>query len=170
MGNFISTTNKLQRTFKILITNKYNIQSFLIDSQGNETLIEIKEENINNILKDLFQNPNEYKTFPFEYVNKQYELINEVFIALVLYQYKKKIDQSFVITKTILLLPFDNKIIRNRISIALQSIGLKDIEIDESLIQFDYTKQGEYLEEIIKIKEEYERYQQMIENNSKRRK
>ena len=175
-------------SFKIHITNNYTIQCSIIDSEQKETIIQLQgnssqeyfptlsfsdntisicEEKDNQIqfLQQWFQQPNDYSTYTILFQRKEYQLLPEVLFALVINEFKNQIEKQFIIKNTIIELPINNSsdIILQRIKISLQSIHLQGIQIDEKEIDYDYQKQGEQLIELLEKKNEYEKYQRIIE-------
>ena len=166
----------------IIITKEFKLQIEIKNTTNEKQVIEFQKEYIpciqftsneivffktnqqNSIyfLEEWFTDPTEYKVFEITFQNKNYCIIAEVLFALIINEIKDKIERHYIITDTIIQLPEDNRIFLTRIKIALQAINLKGIEIDET-ISFDYTKQGEILEELLEKNFITKKYYKMIE-------
>ena len=176
--------NNKHISFKIQITSHYLIQLTIENDQTKETiklnnnqqqddyspitisfdmneiLINEQKEDSIQFMKDWIDNPQEFKQYKINYQNKEYSVISEVLFALFINEYKQKIEKDYIIDETIVEVPTTNCYFVKRILISLESIGLKEININ-SLI-FDYKKQGEILHEIIEKKNEYNKYKNML--------
>ena len=86
-------------------------------------------------------------------------------LALVINLFKRKIEKEYLITNTNVYISSDSGQLFNRIQISLESIGLKEIEINP--IQFNYLPQGDVLDELIEQNEKYEKQMKMIEKANK---
>ena len=180
------TPNKIQ--FKIIITKEYKIKCSWIDSEKKETTININnketeyypinisfinnkivicQENTNEntvlFFEEWINQPHEFKEYKIHYQNKEYILIAEVLFALILKEFTSQIEKEYIIEKTEIQLPKENKEFNFRILTALDSIGLKDIELEEEDIEYEYKNQGEILNEIIEKNESYRKRERMIE-------
>ena len=165
------TQNK-NKIFKIIITQEYKLKLSLIDQEEKETVLQsdftplisfdnnhisFQQENQNAIdfMTKWIENPEEYSCYTIHFHNKQFDLLPEVLFALIINEYKKKIEREFIIENTIIEIPINNSRILQRIKISLQANNFKGIEIAyEEEIPYEYSQQGEYLEEIIEKKEE----------------
>ena len=83
------------------------------------------ENNQINFFDDFIQNPIEYKLYTIQYQQKSYSIVAEVLIALILNDFVKKVKKEFIIDKTILVMPFENNFLKQRITVALEKIDLK---------------------------------------------
>ena len=95
--------------------NKYNV----IDNKGT---VNIK---------------NKKYVLEFQYQNKEYDVIAELLFALIINEFKKKIEKEFIIDETIVYLPFHDNRFTNRMKISLEAIKMKGISIEEDEI-FEY--------------------------------
>ena len=173
-----------KRIFKIIISKEFKLQCLLIDSENKEEIIQIKENqneyipsilfdktsiqicpnNTNlNIIKDLINEPDNYKYYSNEYQLNHYELIFEILFALIILEFKEIIQKNYIIENTIVQLPtHDNRVIR-RIQISLETLNLPNIEINP--ITFDgYEEQGDKFYDILKRRTSYQNHLDMIEN------
>ena len=78
-------------------------------------------------MKEWIEQPSEYKEYKITYQNKEYSVISEVLFALVIDQFKKRIEKEFIIDETIVDIPSKNGDLYNRIRTSLESIELKNI-------------------------------------------
>ena len=178
-------------TFQIQITKEYKLKCSIIEQQGKETYIKITEEDqtqeyyptiqFNNnfisfckndhnnetihFIQKWFENPEDYSTYHIQFQNKNYELLPEALFALIINEFKNKIEKDFIIENTLLELQTQNNKTKERIEISLEALNLKGMKIKEKELEYDYSKQGEYLEEIIEKKETFERMKRMIEKS-----
>ena len=148
-------------TIKITITKEYKL-IIQIDSKEtkeeeinpcisfNGNFIEIGRENEKTIhfIKEWIENPEEYKMYSVLFQGKEYSLLAEELFAIIISEYKKRLEKEYIIENTILEIPTDNKKALQRIKISLNALGLRGMEIEEE-ISYDYTEQGENLEEIL---------------------
>ena len=133
MGNTIPTA------FKIQITKNYTFKCFVIVAEKKETPFQIKDNqeeyipsitfqnhsvsffdgNSTNLIKELYEHPEEYKEYQILFQDKSYSLIFEVLFGLIITQFKKKVEKDFIINKTIVELEIPNAIVLERIKISL---------------------------------------------------
>ena len=177
MSNQIETTNSLKRTFKITIqniSNEYKLQCSIINNSNNENKEETKikiqdkeeyslqftlDENNIDFMNDLINKPEEYKIYSIHYFKKEYLVVAEVLFALILDEIVQKVKKEYILEETIIVeLPinFESEILRERINVVLDAIGMKGIEIGEE-ITYDYSEQGKILNEILEKKETIEK-------------
>ena len=148
----------MNKIVKLIITNNYKLNCLLIDSIDNQNIIEIIKDyslaismfNKNSIefMKQWIEAPEDYSTYKVQLQHKEYQLLPEVFFALIISEIKNKIEREYIIENTILEIPSTNKEIIKRMKISLQAIEMKGVELEEyENITFDYSIQGEYLEQ-----------------------
>ena len=155
-------------TFKIIITQEYKLNISIIDELHHETIIqENNKPNSIDFMKHWIENPDDFKTYPIHYQNKQYELLPEVFFAIIINEFKNKVEKEYIITNTEIQIPSKNSKTLQRINVSLDSIGLINLSEDEELL-YDYTTQGEYLKEIIDNNQILQQYSRMIERAKQR--
>ena len=176
--------NLNQKVFNIQITKNYTFKCFYIDSNKIETSVQIKdkqkeyipsisfqnhhisfceEEDSINLIKELYDNPEEYKEYQILFQDRSYSLTFEVLFGLIITQFKKKIEKNNIINKTIIELEIPNPIVLERIQISLQAIGFNDIKIKKRKTQYEYQDQGELLHTLLERYKEYQIYQRMID-------
>ena len=171
------------KRISIIITKEYTIKCSLFDSNIDiENQKEIPVEIINgkqeypitilfnqneikccenNIIPEkwiieLFENPKIFTKTTFNYQGKEYSVIPEVYLALIL-----KVEKEYIIDQTIVTLPSDNYYLIQRIKVALKSIGFENIIINS--FSFDYAEQGDILQEVIKKKDKYEKFSNTLQ-------
>ena len=140
MGNSLSFSQQKSNTFKIAISCDFNLQCSFIDKQNNERVIRLnenqeeewypltisfdntisicqkeKKENTITFINDLFNSPDDFKYYNITFQNKQYSVIAEVLLALIIKEFKHKVEKEYIIEKTIIELPMENKIMNSRI-------------------------------------------------------
>ena len=124
-------TNLIQ--LKIIITNTFTIQCFIIDQQGNQTPINLKENNkeeSNHFIKEWFYYPELFTLYKIQIQNKEYSVIAEVLFAFIINEFKQIIEKKWIINSVTIELPKDNKLLLERIKISLEAIGMKGIEFN----------------------------------------
>ena len=181
----IQQSKELNRTLQINITKEFQFQCLLIDSNDQEEIIQLRQNedfyfplikfnnyqieicpsqnaeiNQMNIIKDLINQPYNYKLYQIKYQQKQYEITFEVLFALIIDHFKQIIEKKYIIDETIVTVPTRDYEAIRRIEIALKSIHLKNIEINP--IIFDYYDQNENLQEIQQKKIVYEKNERMF--------
>ena len=112
----------MKRILKIVVTTDYHLQVLLVELENKETvfkLIEDKEEidpcisfNGNFItigkenetsidfMKEWIENPDEYKMYSVLFQGKEYSVLSEVLFALIINEYKQKIERENIIKCT----------------------------------------------------------------------
>ena len=94
--------------------------------------------------------PQSFKTYEINFQEKGYEVVAEVLFALIINEFKQIVENEYIITKTMIELPVNNKTLNSRILTALDAIGLKEIELEEEdEITYDYKDQGDILTELL---------------------
>ena len=166
-----------QVTLIVKISENYKIKCSYIDSNKKETTIQLHNKEQEYLLSsslidnkssiefgsDLFTNPQEFKLYEIAFYGKEYNVIAQVLFALIIKEFTSQIEKEYIIEKTEVQLPKENKEFNFRILTALDSIGLKDIELEEEDIEYEYKNQGEILNEIIEKNESYRKRERMIE-------
>ena len=162
MGN--SNSKQIQLTtrgiFQIKITKEYEIKCSLFNKKTIEEIMIETNDNILNIdnqqqiMKEWVENPNEYRLYQIVYQEKEYSLLPEVIFALIINECKEKIEKEYVIENTTIRVESTNNIIKERVNISLNTIGIKGIKVKEIVRKetIDYVEQGELLQEIIEKK------------------
>ena len=101
-------------TVKIIITNEYKLL-IQTDSKYEEVVIpcisfngnfiSIGEQNENSIqfVKEWIENPEEYKIYTVLFQGKEYQLLPEVLFALIINEYKQRIEREYIIDNTIII-------------------------------------------------------------------
>ena len=160
----INKDNKI----KYIIKNNENIIQeeteylpIIISFDMNEIIIHQQKENSINFINDFVNNPNEFKEYSISYQGKEYEVISEVLLSLILHQYKNKIEKKYIIKNTILQneTEEENKILINRIKVSIEAIGLRISEFE--FPEYDYQKQVEILHGIIDKYNEFNKYKNL---------
>ena len=91
-------------------------------------------------MKYWINNSLEFKQYHIQYQEKEFFILAEVMFALIINQFKQRIEKHYIIEEIILELPFQNEIIKERMFICLEAIELKRIERENSIqIDYDYT-------------------------------
>ena len=130
----------------------------------NEIIIGKETPNSIVFMKEWIDHPEIYKEYQIHYQNKEYTVIAELLFALIMNEFKKKIEKEFIIDETKFTLPTENKEFINRFKISLDSIDLKGINFDDP--EYNYDNQGEILNEIIEKIDEYNKYKTIIQNRT----
>ena len=130
----------------------------------NEIIIGKETPNSIAFMKEWIDHPEIYKEYQIHYQNKEYNVIAELLFALIINEFKKKIEKEFIIDKTKFTLPTQNKEFFNRFKISLDSIGLKGIQFDDS--EYSYEKQGDLLDILIEKNDEYDKFKSIILNRT----
>ena len=112
-------TNKV--IFKIKISATYKIQWCFVGKDSKETIIQFHNKNQEEYLlssslidknssiefaEDLFTKPQDFKLYEIELFGKEYNVITEVLFALIIYEFKERIEKEFIIEKKKQLLKF----------------------------------------------------------------
>ena len=167
------------------INNENKIKCSIIDNQNKEQIIQLKEnqqeeylpitiafemneiivneennENTIYFFSEWINNPQEMKEYKIKFQNDEYSMIAEVLFAMIVNKYKKIIEKKWIIDETICEILSKNGDLYNRITIALNSIGLKNIVINP--IQHEYQSQGEKLHIVLEKEKEYLKYKSLL--------
>ena len=60
---------------------------------------EINDNTITGFVEELFKEPTQYNKYTINYQNKEYQVLPETLLALIIYEFKKKIDKKGIINK-----------------------------------------------------------------------
>ena len=100
-------------TFQIKINQEYKLKCFINEEEQeefitpnilfdmNEILINQQNDKAIDFIKEWIEQPNEFKEYKINYQNKEYSVIAEVLFALIIKEYKNKIEKQFIIDETI---------------------------------------------------------------------
>ena len=150
-------------SFKITITQNYLLRCLINDKQNKETIIQLPNNqqdeyipsitfhtNTNQFIKQWLTRSEEYKIYEIIFQGKRYEIVAEVFFAIIILEFKRVIESDYIIEIILIQLPTENKKAIQRVTIALQVLNLTGIIIDEDEeITYDYSEQGNQLEDIL---------------------
>ena len=192
MGNvksIISCCNqrKKKTQFKIIISNEYELQCFVITPENEQIQIKLNREDEENndfqpitirfdmneiiigednyepieFMRNWIERSEDYDEYEIQFRNKEYHLIPEVLFALIINEYKKVVEKDFIIDQTV----FDiqiltNEMFINRLKISLESIGLNGFMYN--IPEFIYTEQAELLFEIIDEYNQFQKYKRIL--------
>ena len=121
----------IQRTFKIEITDEYQMKCSLVDENSFEIPIELEESiqmyfptlqlemnrmiigksnenhhgNSINYVEELINSPEEYKFYPISYQEREYQVILEVLLALIVDSFKEKVEKEYILRSTEVIFP-----------------------------------------------------------------
>ena len=121
MGNTQNKNTKKSnlRKFKIRINEQYKLQVSYIDSEKQETIIQLnnnkqdwyspivsfrdnkitvcseEKEDAIHFIEEFFTNPQSFKLYPIHFQGKNYEIIAEVLFALIINEFKQIVDWQF---------------------------------------------------------------------------
>ena len=93
-------------------------------------------------------------------------LLRQLREAIAYWENKMEVSEGrdkFIIKKTIIELPTINKMMKERINVALDAIGMKGIRIGKE-ITYDYSEQGNILNEILEKKQAIEKRLTIVKN------
>ena len=180
MNQIFEELNKMKVIFKIIITKEFKLTcSYKNKTNGNFTSVVsdvipsilfnvntidicVEKEQAIHFLQQWFENPADYFTYSIHFQNKSYELLPEVLFAIIIYDYKKKVERNYIIETAEIQIPMNIPKIIQRIKISLDALGLKGIPLSTKKIDYDYSQQGEYLEELLIKKKEIDSFRFMI--------
>ena len=174
----------------INISQNYQIQCIVIDEKETEHIIKLNNQNDDylpitiafdmneivigkettnsiNFMKEWIDHPEIFKEYQIQYQNKEYTVISELLFALIINEFKKKIEKDFIIDETIVYVPSHDNRFTNRMKISLESVELKNIIINPIEQYLHYQHQGEMLHDIINNYTEYLKYKTIIEKRTK---
>ena len=147
----------------IKIHENQEIYPFTICLKNNKIIVGEKHEDSIEFIQDLFSKPQDFKLYDIKLYGKEYSVIAEVLFALIINEFKGQIEKEFIIENITVKLPVQNLKVNSRILTALDSINLRNIQLEEEEIDFEYKSQGEILHKIIRKHEELCKRKRMIE-------
>ena len=110
----------------ITINNQQNDYLPLsIQFDMNEIYIGNQNENSIDFMKDWIEQSQDYKEYKIEFQNKEYFIVSEVLLALLINEFKEQIEKEFIIEETIYELPESFSIKRTTLSILFPNISLR---------------------------------------------
>ena len=119
-------------TFQIQINQEYKLKCFVNEEEQeefitpnilfdmNEILINHQNDKAIDFMKEWIEQPTEFKEYTINYQNKEYSVVAEVLFALIIKEYKNKIDKQLIIDETIVSVPSKNGDLYNRMTISLE--------------------------------------------------
>ena len=165
----------MKRNLKIIISNQLQLKCVVIDKNNTESTIKLNpkddqdeysltftfENNNIDYIQHLIQSPEDYKLYTIQFDQQEYQVVAEVLFALILDDFIKSAKKQYILCRTFIELPNENKMFEERINVSLDAIGLKGIDIGEE-ITYDYEEQGMILNEILEKKETKQKYNHML--------
>ena len=172
------------KKLKLRITKEFKFQCSLLDSNNIETICQPiptieqyipcitfqndiilfckNHPNAIHFLKEWFQNPNEFRMYNFTYQGEEFSVIAEVLFALLVEEFKGKIQNNCFIYSTIVDVPKEYKSLLNRIYVSLDAIGIVGLKYEKN--GYEYKEQIELLKELMKRKEDHRKEAEKNEN------
>ena len=181
--NFVAFKIELtETTIQVSIIQKDNKEEFiqLADSNDNQTIYpltiefnnneiiicqkEIHDNTITGFMEQLFKEPTQYNKYTINYQNKEYQVLPETLLALIIYEFKKKIDKQGIINKVEININNENKEILHRIKSSLININIPNefTPIDNYMIRprEDFYVDEEYI--VYEILENHHKYNKFV--------
>ena len=112
-------------------------------------------------MKQWFEQPSQVILYSVEFQGKKYEIQEEVMFALIMNEFKKRIEKENIIEQTNVEIPSNDHHICERIRTSLESIGFSNVLVNPFVC--DYKSQGEQLIEIMEKKEKIDMQKRKIE-------
>ena len=136
-------------SFHITLTAEEKIRCWTIDEEERKKQIELKEgeeeydcsiqfdrneivccstseeeekEGSIKFVNDMISQPREMKKYNIKYQEKEYEVIGEVLLALIVNEFKKKAEKEMIIDETFVSVESDSHYLCERITTSLESI------------------------------------------------
>ena len=165
-----SIKNNNNEEIKIKLHENQEEEILSISFDMNEIYVCSKQKTENNepieFIQDWMNEPNNFKTYEFFFKGKYHSAISEVLFALIINEFKKKIEKDWIIDDVFVICPSTDHQFSKRVIISLESIGLKNIEVNP--FNYDYEEQGDLLITILNQHEEYLKCKQTIEKAKSR--
>ena len=139
---YTSSQNPSQNNSQIIQLENNSKNKYPITIQfDNNDIYFCKEENTQTIsfMKDLVQNPKEWKQYSISYKTKEYLFVAETLLALLVQQFKQKIEKEWIIKETYFQIETENCFLIERITNALECCGLKNVIFQP--LTYDYSNQ-----------------------------
>lgn len=142
-----------------------------IEFNKNEIIVcqqnKINKNTFTNFVQDLFDYPDQFTKYSFIYQQKQFEVLPETLLTLIVYQFKKKVDQKGIVNNFILETPNGtNPEIIHRIKSALWNINIpneytpitkkymirprEDLYVDEEYMVYEIIEKEESYQKFIR--------------------
>ena len=195
MGNIINFStepqeDKKQKVLRIEITKTNKIKCYLGDGKQQKRVIQFKnQEEINpciqfqrkriivcennsnaiHFMNNWINNPIEMnQLYTIEYNGNTYSLLPEMLFGLVMYQIKQQINEKYIIVSSIISIQqtLPKKFI-TRMKFGLQSVGFRGIYCEK--IDYDYTNQIKYVNEILFDYHEYKKEKEILQHQIERK-
>ena len=177
--NFITLKIDLtSTTITVSIINKQKQEEFIelipgikqyplnIEFDNNEIIVcqqQPTQNTITNFVQDFFTNPTEYKRYSFIYQNKQYDVLAETLLVLIINEFKKIVDKKGIVNRFLFKCSNNDKEVLQRIKSSLVNIGIPN---NFTKIKHEHEERKEfYIDEefmIYEILEKQEEYQKFI--------
>ena len=164
-------------TITVSIINKQKQEHFIelipgikqyplnIEFDNNEIIVSQQptENTITNFVQDFFTNPTKYKRYSFIYQNKQYDVLAETLLVLIINEFKKRVDKKGIVNRFLFKCSNDDKEVLQRIKSSLVNIGIPN---NFTKIKHEHEERKEfYIDEefmIYEILEKEEQYHKFI--------
>ena len=176
--NFITLKIDLtSTTITVSIINKQKQEEFIelipgikqyplnIEFNNNEIIIcqqEPTQNTITNFVQDFFTNPTEYKRYSFIYQNKQYDVLAETLLVLIINEFKKIVDKKGIVSRFLFKCSNDDKEVLQRIKSSLVNIGIPN---NFTKVKYEHEDRKEFyideefmIYEILEKQEEYHKF------------
>ena len=138
-------------------TNNFPINITFNNNEISYCQQETNENTISNFVQDLFNNPTELKRYQFTYQNKEYEVLAETLLAMIINEFKKKVDKKGIVNRFLFKITNTEQEIINRIKSTLVNINIpnsftevkhkhrkrEEYYIDEEYVMFDILNKNE---------------------------
>ena len=116
---------------------------------------DIETENTVLFIGDLLFQPTIYHKYHVKYQSKEYDIVAELLLSLIIKEFMKHIDKEYTIDATVVEIPSDSHHAMQRIKVSLENIGLSHVLFNVDQFSFDYNDQGTILREIMNGKEKF---------------
>ena len=123
---FITFTINLTET-TIQINDDKTIYPLNIEFNNNEIIVcqqEINENTITGFVEELFKEPTQYNKYTINYQNKEYQVLPETLLVLIINEFKKDVDKKGIINRFLFKTTNTNKDVLQRIKSSLINIGI----------------------------------------------
>ena len=112
-------------------------------------------------LQAFIEHPDDFTPYTVTYHGKTHSVLPEILFAIIINEYKTKIEKCHVIDATVVQTPSRDSFLADRLRVSLEAIGLRNIFVNAS--SFDYSEQGDVLNEILETKMMIDEHQRMIQ-------
>ena len=123
----VSTINPEKK--EEIVEIKQGIKNYIVNIGFHKNEIQVcqpetTENTLTGFIQELFSHPDQFKKYSFKYQEKEYEVLAETLLTLVIYQFKKIVDTKGVVNRFLFKSSNTNDEVLQRIKSSLVNINI----------------------------------------------